>query len=117
MLKDPKAEWPDRFLVTHVGRWPKGKAAESKYAKCSIRDGRFTLVNNSELYDLETDPGETKNVIDQHPDELAKLRAAYDQWWQEVLPCLENEDAVGPSINPYHARYWEQFPDERPKGA
>ena len=21
LLRDPKAEWPDRYLVTHVGRW------------------------------------------------------------------------------------------------
>jgi hypothetical protein len=24
LLRDPKAEWPDRILFTHVGRWPKG---------------------------------------------------------------------------------------------
>ena len=24
LLKDPQAEWPDRFLFTHVGRWEKG---------------------------------------------------------------------------------------------
>jgi arylsulfatase len=109
LLKDPMAEWADRYFVTHVGRWAKGQAERSKYAKCSIRDGHFTLVDNTELYDLEADPGETTNVIDQHPDEVARLRAAYDRWWQEVLPCLENEDAVGPKINPFKERYWKQF--------
>src|SRR5438094_4414927 len=24
LLRDPKPEWPDRVLFTHVGRWPKG---------------------------------------------------------------------------------------------
>ena len=47
LLKDPKADWPDRFLVTHVGRWERGQAEQSKFANCSIRDGRFTLVNNA----------------------------------------------------------------------
>jgi len=109
LLKDPHAEWPDRTLVTHVGRWPRGEAARAKYAQCSIRDARFTLVNNAELYDLKADPGESRNVIADHPDEVAKLRAAYDRWWDETLPRLENENAVGPKVNPYKERYWRQF--------
>jgi arylsulfatase len=109
LLKDSKAEWPDRTFVTHVGRWPRGEASRSKYLNCSIRDARFTLVNNAELYDLRADPGETTNVIAAHPDEVARLRAAYDEWWQGTLPMLENEDAVGPKVNPFKARYWAQF--------
>ncbi|MCL5280592.1 MAG: arylsulfatase [Planctomycetes bacterium] len=116
VLKNPKAEWPDRMLVHHVGRWAKGKAAESKYAKCSIQNSRFTLVNNEELYDLKADPGETKNVIAEHPDVAAKLRAAYDRWWEQVQPLLVNEEVVGPKMNPFKELYWKQFgggPDER----
>ena len=115
LLKNPKAAWPDRVLVTHVGRWPRGKAAEWKFRNCSIRNSRFALVNNAELYDLKIDPGETTNVIEQHPEIVARLRAAYDEWWSEVLPRLENEDAIGPKINPFKALYWKQFgggPDE-----
>jgi len=26
LLRDPKAEWPERILFTHVGRWPKGRS-------------------------------------------------------------------------------------------
>ncbi|MEJ7637287.1 MAG: arylsulfatase, partial [Singulisphaera sp.] len=102
-------------LVTHVGRWERGQVESSKYVKCSIRDGRFTLVNNRELFDLKVDPGETKDVIAEHPDVVARLRTAYDLWWQSVLPALENETATGPKINPFKALFWEQFgggPDE-----
>jgi arylsulfatase A-like enzyme len=116
LLKDPKAEWADRTLVTHVGRWPKGQAAQSKYAGSAIQNTRFTLVNNQELYDLKADPGETKNVIADHPDVVAQLRAAYDQWWSEVQPLLVNENVVGPKINPFKELYWKQFgggPDEK----
>ena len=101
--------------MTHVGRWPRGKAAEWKIKSCSIRNRRFALVNNAELYDLKADPGETKNVIEQHPEIVTRLRAAYDEWWSDVLPRLENEDAIGPKINPFKALYWKQFgggPDE-----
>ncbi|MFZ5830502.1 MAG: sulfatase-like hydrolase/transferase, partial [Planctomycetota bacterium] len=109
LLQDPKAEWPDRMLVHHVGRWPRGQIAEAKYSKCAIQNSRFTLVNNAELYDLKTDPGETKNVIAEHPEVVAELRTAYDRWWDEVQPLLVNEDAVGPKINPFKELYWKQF--------
>ncbi|WP_406694916.1 arylsulfatase [Singulisphaera sp. Ch08] len=115
LLKDHRAQWPDRTLVTHVGRWNRGKFEQAKHANVSIRNSQFTLVNNTELYDLKADPGETKNVIAEHPEVVASLRTAYDAWWRDVLPCLENEAAVGPKVNPFKARYWKQFgggPDE-----
>ncbi|MGQ9573928.1 MAG: arylsulfatase [Thermoguttaceae bacterium] len=109
LLEDPNAPWPDRFLFVHVGRWPKGKAAESKYANCAVRTARFRLVNNKELFDILADPGETRNLIDQYPEQVARMRAAYDQWWEEIQAGLVNEDAVGPAVNPFKQRYWKQF--------
>ena len=114
-LKNPKAEWPDRLLVHHVGRWAAGQADEGKNSKYSIQNSRFTLVGGKELYDLKADPGETTNVIADHPEVVAKLSAAYDQWWTETRPLMVNEDAVGPKINPLKEIYWKQFgggPDE-----
>ncbi|QDT56611.1 Arylsulfatase [Caulifigura coniformis] len=105
LLKDPGAEWADRTLVTHAGRWPKGQVAESKYRQCAIRNTRFTLVNNVELYDLVADPGQTMNVISEHPQVVAELQKAYDQWWSDIQPLLVNEDAPVPAVNPYKELY------------
>jgi len=113
LMKDPKAPWADRFLFTHVGRWAKGKAAESKYRNCSVRNERFSLVGNTALYDIDADPGETTNVIDKHPDAVAALRKAYDQWWSEVLPAMVNEDAPVPKANPFHVLYRKQAASEK----
>ena len=118
LLKNPKAEWPYRTLVHHVGRWEKGKAEDLKYTTCSIQDDRFALVNNKELYDLKVDPGEQKNVISKHPEVVEKLRAAYEKWWMETQPFMVNEDAMGPTMNPMKELYWAQFggePDSRMK--
>ena len=109
LLQNPRAEWADRRLVHHVGRWATGQAAIAKYAGCAIQNSRFTLVNNVELYDLKADPGESKNVLAEHPDVVAALRAAYDQWWTDVQPMLVNENVVGPKLNPMKALYWKQF--------
>ena len=96
LLTNPTADWPERLLVHHVGRWGRGEAADSKHRNCAIQNARFTLVNNTELYDLKADPGETSNVITDHPEVVATLRAAYDKWWDEVQPMLVNEDVSGP---------------------
>ena len=122
LLADPSAPWPERYLFTHVGRWGKGEAANSKYRQCSVRDPRYNLVSAAkgggkqwELYDLKTDPGETKDLAGEHPEVVERMSAKYDQWWEEVLPCLENETATGPKINPFKELYWRQFgggPDE-----
>lgn len=109
LLKNPNAEWADRYVFVHVGRWAKGEAEKSKFAKCAVRTSKYRLVNNEELYDIKADPGEKTNVIAQHPEVVSRIRAAYDQWWSEILPALENEDAVGPAVNPFKERYWKQF--------
>jgi len=113
---DPNAQWPDRYLFTHVGRWPKGKAAASKYLKCSVRNSRYALVSAApggekawELFDLKEDAGQTTNVADKHPEVVKELEAAYDKWWESILPDLVNEDAVGPKVNPFKEEYWKQF--------
>jgi arylsulfatase len=64
---------------------------------------------HTKLYDLKSDPGETIDVFDQHPEEIVRLRTAYDQWWEKIQPLLVNEDAVGPKVNSFKALYWEQF--------
>ena len=109
LLKDADADWADRYIFVHRGRWARGKAKECKYGGCAVRNSRFRLVNNKELYDIRNDPGETINVIDKHPEAVAKMRQAYDAWWEEVLPLMVNEDAVGPKVNPFKERYWKQF--------
>ncbi|MFC1766211.1 arylsulfatase [Planctomycetota bacterium] len=109
LLKNPQAQWADRILVHHAGRWPAGQAEKFKYTKSAIQNSRFTLVNNRELYDLKADPGETKNVIAEHPEVVATLRAAYDQWWQDVQPFWVNENTKGFSNLTFRELYTKQF--------
>jgi hypothetical protein len=48
----------------------------------AIRTQRFNLVNGEELYDMIEDPGEKINAAAGHPDVVAKLRTAYEQWFK-----------------------------------
>ncbi|MDZ4818906.1 MAG: arylsulfatase [Planctomycetota bacterium] len=109
LLKNPNADWPNRTLVTHRGRWEHGEIADAKHKNFSIRDQQYALVNNKQLYDLKADPGQKVDVIGQHPEVVARLRKDYDKWWNEIQPLLVNENAEGPMVNPYKELYWKQF--------
>jgi len=111
---DATVDWPDRTFITHVGRWPRGQAAGFKHTGCSIRDARFSLVNDKELFDLRADPAQAKNVIEAHPTEVARLRAAYDAWWDSLPPLLVNEDAVPPAGNAFKSLFRRQFGESPP---
>lgn len=112
LLRDKNAQWPDRYLFTHVGRWDAGKAAESKYSRCSVHSAQYNMVNLKperawELYDLKADPAESHDVAAARPEVVKRMDAAYDAWWSEVLPLLVNEDATPPAIPPYK-QLWEK---------
>jgi arylsulfatase A-like enzyme len=115
LLENPRADWPDRNLFIHVGRWAKGQAKQAQYANCAVRNSRFRMVSvgngkeNWELFDISKDPGEKRNVLAEHPKEFQQLKAAYDRWWQDVQPELVNEDVAIPKYNAFHELYWKQF--------
>jgi arylsulfatase A-like enzyme len=117
LMHNPQADWPDRLLFTHIGRWPKGaKPAAYKYAHCAVRSPRWHLVCDTadgtkswQLFDVKADPSEKVDVAAQHPGLVKELDLAYDQWWDAMQPCLVNEDAVGPKVNPFRELYEKQF--------
>lgn len=116
-LKDPQSPTKDRMLFTHLGRWPKGADPNLwKYRMCAVLTSRWHLVSekgaaepNWELFDLQSDYSESKDVSDQHPAIVKELSTAFDQFWIESLSGMINEQAIGPSINPFQERYFRQF--------
>jgi arylsulfatase A-like enzyme len=118
LLAKADAEWPDRMLFTHVGRWPKGTSPELyKYRDCSVRSSRWQVVcaDNKDgkkawqLFDVQADPGEKLDRANQHPDVVQKMDAAYDDWWTSVQSQLVNENAVAPKTNPFRDLFEQQF--------
>ncbi len=114
LLENPEAEWDHRELFVHCGRWNPGKREEFKYTKCAVRTPNWRFVNNSELYHIPKDPGETKDVAAQNPKVVARLRRAYDAWWESVVPLMVNEDLprVRPDDQPFALRYEQQHKEE-----
>jgi arylsulfatase len=117
LLRDPRADWPDRMLFTHLGRWPKGATPDDhKYRGCAVRTARWHLVCDGkdnvkrwQLFDVHADPGEKTNVADQQTAVVRELDDAYDKWWRSVQPQLINENAAGPRVNPFKEIYDKQM--------
>ena len=89
---------------------------------CSVRWWQYLMVREGEkwtLFDLAADPGETTDLARQQSPVIERLAAAYDVWWNDVLPCLVNEDAykTATRINPFKSLYWRQFAGPEPNNA
>ncbi len=110
LLEDAQTAWADRFLYTHLGRWATGKEPNDfQWKTFSVRNQRFRFVNNTELFDMEADPGQTKNVIEQHPDIVKEIRTDYDAWWKATRPMMVNETAAMSPTRPFHELYKAQL--------
>ncbi len=117
LLDDPSAEWPDRNLFTHQGRWPKlADPNSAKYRMAAVRNSRWTLVSEKgaaepswQLFDLLADFGQQRDVAPQHPEIVDELSREFDRWWAECLPLMVNEKAMGPAINPFQEIYYQQY--------
>lgn len=81
---DNHGEWNDRFLVTDSQR----VRDPIKWKQTAVMSQKWRLVNGKELYEIHQDPGQKTNVADQHPEQVAKMQAFYDQWWAELEPTF-----------------------------
>lgn len=139
LLLDPAAKMPDRYLYTHVGRWPTGANPDNfQYQNFAVRNQQYRLVAaqgggkergkakgkakgdaaqpaappagpSVVLFDMIADPSQTTDVKDQHPETVKQMLAAYDAFWKETRPLMVNETAPMSPTRPFHVWYEEQM--------
>ena len=117
LLQNPTADWDERHVFSHVGRWPKkADPSNSKYKSAAVRTKRWALVSEQggaepqwQLFDLENDYSQKENVFDKHPGVAKRLAEQFDRWWADCLPLMVNEQAIGPKVNPFQELYYKQF--------
>jgi arylsulfatase A-like enzyme len=109
LIEQQKVKWADRYLFTHKGRWKTGADPnESQWKGFAVRNQRFRFVDNKALYDMQNDPGQKSNIIDQHPGVAEEMRAVYDAWWKKTVPMMDNESAPMSPTRPFHVLYKNQ---------
>lgn len=94
LLTQAAGNWPDRtlFFQSHRGDRP------VEFHNFAVRRQRWKLAHNSgfgrerlpdgplrlELFDMDADPFELKNVAADHPEVVADLKQKYEAWFQDV---------------------------------
>lgn len=113
LLRDAAATLPDRSLFVHVQR----QYLPPKWIDSAVMTSRWRLVHGSELYDIQTDPGQKHDLAKQHPETVRQLRAEYEVWWKSLEPAMKQtvRQGLGGAENPMtlSSHDWLMEPGER----
>ncbi|MEC5128345.1 arylsulfatase [Verrucomicrobiales bacterium BCK34] len=91
LLVESDQAWARSHLVEQYIAGPYGSAFPPKpYEYSVVMTERWRLVNSGDerLFEIESDPTQSKNLAAKHPEVVAKLRALYDPFWEKVSPRL-----------------------------
>jgi arylsulfatase A-like enzyme len=80
LLRDARADWPDRVLVTDSQRIEQPQ----KWRQSAVMTDRWRLIDGKELYEIHPDPGQRNDVSAENPEVVQKLRRVYEDWWADV---------------------------------
>ena len=91
----------ERILIMNYSRMPGFANYPSPHSQTQMRADqagvlykRWRLLEDRELYNLESDPLQKSNVIDQHPELVEKLREHLAKWWEKVGPLANEEQRI-----------------------
>jgi arylsulfatase A-like enzyme len=79
LLLQKNPEWNDRMIFSYWG------------GRTSVRSQQFRLDNKNQLFDMQTDPGQNKNVAQEFPEKYKALSTAKEVWETQVLSELNKE--------------------------
>jgi arylsulfatase A-like enzyme len=95
--KAGRAAWPERTLFTHnpideTNKFPGAVRTQRHRLVREIKGpagGSNAKANDAsatpwQLYDMESDPSETKDIAADHPDIVQQLSARYDAWFADI---------------------------------
>ena len=78
------SDWPDRMLVTDSQR----VRDPIKWKQSAVMSQDWRLVNGKELYNINSDPAQERDISGKHPERVKQMRAFYDAWWAELEPTF-----------------------------
>ncbi|MHA7944780.1 arylsulfatase [Formosa sp. 3Alg 14/1] len=82
LIEGDDSYFKDRVVITNSQRID----VPEPWRRTSLMQGKWRVIDGTELYDLKTDPEQRKNIADQHPEKMAEFKDAYNAWWADLLP-------------------------------
>ncbi|MGH7995206.1 MAG: arylsulfatase [Opitutaceae bacterium] len=112
LMEGHEAEWPERTLFFQQSRPDRVHRLYSDeprlYVSCAARGQKYKILmsapgwnhryfqpvdlEHTELYDIENDPGETRNIARDHPQIVRRMRNEFRAWFEDVT------GGVGPPV-------------------
>ena len=85
LINGETEEFNNRIVITNSQR----TEIPEPWRRTSLMQGKWRLIDSTELYNLATDPEQRINIAQNHPDKIAEFKEAYNTWWQDLLPGYE----------------------------
>lgn len=79
----------ERMAVVQYGHANEGTWGHTEKNAAAVLWNKWRLVNGTELYDISTDMGQTRNVAESNPEVVGRMKDYYEQRWEEVGENLE----------------------------
>jgi arylsulfatase A-like enzyme len=89
------------LLTAEAKQWPDRMIFSLRNNQASVRTQQYRLDVEGQLFDMDSDPGQDRNIASEKPEVAAKLQKAADGFLKEVLP------GVGPDERPFPVGYAE----------
>lgn len=86
-LYKPATPLPERTLFVENQR----TFTAQRWKQTAGLTRRWRLVDNQELYDIKSDPAQTKNVMAEYPEVVRGIRQAHQEYWRKVTPGDRDE--------------------------
>ncbi|AWW32791.1 N-acetylgalactosamine-4-sulfatase [Echinicola strongylocentroti] len=90
LINGDKGDFKDRIVITNSQR----TEVPEPWRRTSLMQGKWRLIDGTELYNLEKDPEQRENIADQHPEKMKEFKAAYDRWWKDLEPGYEDQPRI-----------------------
>jgi arylsulfatase A-like enzyme len=78
LLRGETVRWPDRALFVQYRQ----SADPPTMWRGAVMTQQWRLIGGRRLYDIQADPGQRDDVAAEHPKVVARLRKAYQAWWE-----------------------------------
>lgn len=119
-LRAKSAPPEDRALFINYSRMPvNGQSPELRREGSAVLWQRWRWLEDRTLYDLASDPLQSTDVADQHPDIVARMRRMLTDWWQSQPPDLNEPQRIvighaaeNPSLLTA-CEWWDVFVDQQ----